>query len=46
VDYTIQNGPLKNVGFSLRSAALRSSVAGQRDTDQTRFIVNYNIALL
>ncbi|WP_415056386.1 OprD family porin [Halopseudomonas sp.] len=46
VDYTIQKGLLKNVGFSLRSAALRSSVAGQRDTDQTRFIVNYNIALL
>tara|TARA_R110000782_G_scaffold53683_3_gene113997 strand:- start:719 stop:859 length:141 start_codon:yes stop_codon:yes gene_type:complete len=46
VDYTIQNGLLKNLGFSLRSAALPSSVTGQRDTDQTRFIVNYNIALL
>jgi len=42
----MQDGPLKNLGFSLRSAALRSSVVGQRDIDETRFIVSYNLALL
>ncbi|MFN3581280.1 MAG: OprD family porin [Pseudomonas sp.] len=46
VDYTIQEGALKNLGFSLRSAALRSSVANQRDIDETRFIVSYNVVLL
>lgn len=46
VDYTLQEGPLKNLGFSLRNASLRSSVANQRDIDETRFIVSYNIVLL
>ena len=46
VDYTLQEGPFKNVGFSLRHASLRSSVANQRDIDETRFIVSYNIVLL
>lgn len=46
VDYTIQDGLLKNVGFSLRSAVLRSSVANQRDVDETRFIASYTLTLL
>lgn len=46
LDYAVQGGPLKNLGFSLRSAALRSSVVGQRDIDETRFIVSYNLPLL
>lgn len=46
VDYSLQAGPLKNLGFSLRNASLRSSVAGQRDIDETRFIVSYTLALL
>ncbi|WOD12371.1 OprD family porin [Pseudomonas sp. NyZ704] len=46
VDYTVQSGPLKNLGLSLRHASLRSSVVNQRDIDETRFIVSYSIALL
>lgn len=46
LDYTLQEGPLKNLGLSLRHASLRSSVANQRDIDETRFIVSYNIVLL
>lgn len=46
LDYSVQTGPLKNLGLSLRNASLRSSVAGQRDIDETRVILSYNIALL
>lgn len=46
LDYTVQDGPLKNLGLSLRSAALRSSVVGQRDIDETRFIVSYSVPLI
>jgi len=44
VDYTIQDGFLKDVGFSLRHASLRSDV--QRDRDELRAIVNYTFTLL
>lgn len=44
VDYTIQDGFLKDVGFSLRHASLRSDV--QRDRDEVRAIVNYTFTLL
>ncbi len=46
VDYTVQEGPLKNLGLTLRHASLRSSVTNQEDRDQTRFIVSYSIPLL
>lgn len=46
LDYGVQSGPLKNLVLSLRHASLRSSVAGQRDIDETRVILSYNIALL
>lgn len=46
VDYTVQNGPLKNLAISLRHASLRSGVATQRDIDEARVIVSYNIVLL
>lgn len=44
IDYSIQDGFLKNVGFSLRHASLRSDV--QRDRDEVRAIVSYSLALL
>ena len=44
VDYTVQDGLLKDVGFSLRHASLRSDV--QRDRDELRAIVNYTFILL
>lgn len=46
VDYTVQNGPLKHLAISLRHASLRSSVTNQRDIDEARVIVSYNIVLL
>ena len=45
VDYVIQAGTFKNLGFSLRQGTYRGDVAGSADTDQTRFIVNYTYAL-
>lgn len=45
VDYTLQDGPLKNLGVSLRHASLRSSVAGQRDIDEGRVYLTYNFKL-
>ncbi|WP_185268170.1 OprD family porin [Halopseudomonas xiamenensis] len=44
VDYTVQDGLFKDVGFSLRHASLRSEV--QRDRDELRAIVNYTFTLL
>ncbi len=46
LDYTIQDGLFKNVGLSLRHASLRSNVTGQRDIDEVRAIISYNIVLL
>lgn len=46
LDYKIQNGPLKDLDFSLRHASLRSSVIDQRDIDELRFIVSYSFSLL
>ncbi|TVP90936.1 MAG: OprD family porin [Pseudomonadaceae bacterium] len=45
VDYTVQQGVMKNLGFSLRHASLRSSVPSQRDVDETRVYVTYSFAL-
>lgn len=45
VDYTLQSGPLKGLGFSARHANFRSEGTGVADTDQNRFYVNYTYAL-
>lgn len=44
LDYVIQSGPLKNVGFGWRNGLSRSEVA--RDQDQNRLFVSYSIPLL
>ncbi|WP_137805195.1 OprD family porin [Pseudomonas sp. G(2018)] len=44
LDYVIQSGTFKNVGFSLRNG--QSNTDAGRDVDQSRFIVNYAIPLL
>ncbi|MBD1587524.1 OprD family porin [Pseudomonas typographi] len=43
LDYVIQSGPLKNLGFAIRHGSLRSEAAN--DLDQTRLIMNYSVAL-
>lgn len=44
VDYTLQGGPLKGVGFTYMNAARRGNDA--RDLDENRLIVNYSLPLL
>lgn len=48
IDYTVQQGTLKGLGFSLRQGVYRGSGGSgsefTRDQDQTRFIVNYTYA--
>lgn len=44
LDYALQNGPLKGLGFSWRNATLRSNVA--TDLDENRLIVSYSVPLL
>jgi len=46
VDYTIQQGTLKGLGFSLRQGVYRGSGESIDDQDQTRFIVNYTYAFM
>ncbi|MDR2308771.1 MAG: OprD family porin [Paucimonas sp.] len=46
VDYTIQDGTLKGLGFSLRQGVYRGSAESSPDKDQTRFIVNYTYAFM
>jgi hypothetical protein len=44
LDYVIQSGTFKNVGFSLRNG--QSNTDAGRDVDQSRFIINYSLPLL
>ncbi|MBC3411563.1 OprD family porin [Pseudomonas sp. SWRI107] len=45
VDYVLQEGTLKGLGFSLRQGVYRGTgTSSARDVDQTRFIVNYTYA--
>jgi hypothetical protein len=44
LDYVIQSGALKNVGFGWRNGMSRSDIA--RDQDQNRLIVSYTIPLM
>ncbi|SDU25071.1 OprD family porin [Halopseudomonas salegens] len=46
VDYTVQEGLLKNLGLSVRHASLRSSVPSQRDIDEARIYLTYSFKLL
>ncbi|OYW89493.1 MAG: porin, partial [Pseudomonadales bacterium 32-61-5] len=46
IAYVFQSGPLKNLGLSVRHASLRSNVVGQRDQDEVRAIISYNLVLL
>jgi hypothetical protein len=43
LDYVLQEGPLKGLGFSWRNASLRSEVAN--DTDENRLYVTYSLPL-
>jgi len=44
LDYVVQSGTFKNVGFSLRNG--QSNTEAGRDVNQSRFIINYAIPLL
>ncbi|WP_252271987.1 OprD family porin [Pseudomonas subflava] len=44
LDYTLQSGALKGLGFSWRNASLRSNAAA--DQDENRLIVSYTLTLL
>lgn len=44
LDYTLQEGALKGLGFSWRNASLRSEATS--DIDQNRLIVSYSLPLL
>ncbi|MCY1355861.1 Porin-like protein NicP [compost metagenome] len=44
LDYTLQDGPLKGLGFSWRNASQRGNVA--TDADENRLILSYTLTLL
>ncbi len=46
VEYVIQNGAAKGLGFAWRNASYRSGIDGVRDQDQNRVIVSYTLSLL
>ncbi|MFJ4344693.1 OprD family porin [Pseudomonas sp. NPDC089401] len=47
VDYVLQDGVLKGLGFSLRQGVYRGTgTSSANDKDQTRFIVNYTYAFM
>ncbi|WP_312963462.1 OprD family porin [Stutzerimonas nitrititolerans] len=46
LDYTLQDGALKGLGFSWRNASLRSNMATTTDADENRLIVSYSLPLL
>jgi hypothetical protein len=44
LDYVLQSGTFKGVGFTLRNA--KSNTDAGRNVDQNRFIINYTLSLL
>ncbi|CAD5379195.1 Porin-like protein NicP [Pseudomonas sp. OF001] len=46
LDYVVQSGALKGLGFAWLNASLRSDLASQRDVDENRLIVSYSLPLL
>lgn len=45
LDYVVQSGTFKNVGFSWRNGMLRSGVPSEYAQDQNRVAVSYTVAL-
>lgn len=45
LDYALQDGPLKGLGFSWRNASLRGNTSAA-DQDENRLIVSYSLPLL
>ncbi|PZP20919.1 OprD family outer membrane porin, partial [Pseudomonas kuykendallii] len=45
LDYSLQSGALKGLGFSWRNASLRGNTTAN-DQDENRFIVSYTLTLL
>ena len=46
IDYTLQEGTFKGLGFSLRQGVYRGAGESSADQDQARFIVNYTYRLV
>lgn len=46
IDYTLQEGTFKGLGFSLRQGVFRGAGESNADQDQARFIVNYTYSFL
>ncbi len=46
IDYTLQEGTFKGLGFSLRQGVYRGAGESSADQDQARFIVNYTYSFL
>ena len=45
LDYVVQSGTFKGVGFSWRNGTMRSGVPSEYSQDQNRVSVNYTLAL-
>ncbi|MDG9931219.1 MULTISPECIES: OprD family outer membrane porin, partial [unclassified Pseudomonas] len=45
LDYTLQDGALKGLGFSWRNASLRGNTSAN-DQDENRLIVSYTLPIL
>ncbi|MCE6977440.1 OprD family porin [Pseudomonas frederiksbergensis] len=46
LSYVVQEGKLKNLGFTWKNAMWRTDIPGVRDQDENRLIVSYSIPLL
>lgn len=46
VDYVVQGGTFKGVGFGWRNGSLRTNVSNDYDLDQNRVIVSYTLPLM
>ncbi|CDZ95298.1 outer membrane porin [Pseudomonas saudiphocaensis] len=46
LDYVLQEGTFKGLGFSWRNASIRSNVTNTSDQDENRLIVSYSLPLL
>lgn len=45
LDYVVQTGTFKGVGFSWRNGTMRSGVPSEYAQDQNRVSINYTLAL-
>jgi hypothetical protein len=46
IDYVLQDGALKGLGFTWRNASIRGNTTTQNDQDENRLIVSYTLPLL